>query len=373
MKIPILALLFLQLTAQGVVVTTFLDEDDGSLGGGAGISLREAVEHSSSGEFITFAPALSGQTIRLSLGRLQIFKSLTIDASALPAGLILSADRTGNGKTSDDTYAILLTGGDLLLDSLVLAGANCGESSGCITVRPSASFNLTLDHCTLTGNAGYHASALYCHGYQSRPTDAITIRNSTICTGNTPANIYISPNLTLSGANNILTGNPLLAPLGDYGGPTRTMPPLPGSPAIDAGGPTTLATDQRGFPRLSTPDIGAAEYQGIGDLTRFWKLDFDGDASVYGVEQALGTDPLVADPAHTRNLTAPAINESGHAYLSFGLNAASASGTVWTLKRSLDLTPGSFQEIYRYNGTADTAAPGASFIRTATGITVVDG
>jgi uncharacterized repeat protein (TIGR01451 family) len=29
--------------------------------------------------------------------------------------------------------------------------------------------------------------------------------------------------------------NPLLAPLGNYGGPTQTMPPLPGSPAIDAG------------------------------------------------------------------------------------------------------------------------------------------
>ena len=48
-----------------------------------------------------------------------------------------------------------------------------------------------------------------------------------------------------------------LAPLGDYGGPTQTMPPLPGSPAIDAGGTTTaFDTDQRGYPRLS----GSASY-----------------------------------------------------------------------------------------------------------------
>ena len=34
-------------------------------------------------------------------------------------------------------------------------------------------------------------------------------------------------------ARNVTTGNPLLAPLGYYGGGTNTQPPLPGSPAID--------------------------------------------------------------------------------------------------------------------------------------------
>jgi hypothetical protein len=39
------------------------------------------------------------------------------------------------------------------------------------------------------------------------------------------------------------------------------MPPLPGSPAIDAAPFTTLLTDQRGYPRVlgQAPDIGAAE------------------------------------------------------------------------------------------------------------------
>jgi predicted outer membrane repeat protein len=63
--------------------------------------------------------------------------------------------------------------------------------------------------------------------------------------------------------------DPLLAPLGDYGGPTQTMPPRPGSPAIDAGddsvlaSPYNLTTDQRGagYPRQfgSHVDIGAYE------------------------------------------------------------------------------------------------------------------
>ncbi len=60
-----------------------------------------------------------------------------------------------------------------------------------------------------------------------------------------------------------------LAPLNDYGGPTQTMPPLPGSPALDAGGATSFTTDQRGMPRVLSAgygppvvDIGAVEYNG---------------------------------------------------------------------------------------------------------------
>ena len=448
------ALLISLLAAHGTTVTTTTDEDNGSLGGGTGISLREAVKYSTAGETITFAPGLSGQTIRLTLGQITINQSLTIDGSALPAGLTLSADRTGNGKTSDDTYAILLTGGNLSLDSLTLADANCGESSGCITIRASSTFTLTLDHCTLIRNAGYHASALYCAGYSVKPSDAITIRNSTISrnsvvkgasvvlvfyrnfiaenstfsqnaagaisyrsavsrgtfsisnstitsnltnyrTGglsidndgiNLPGTIHInnticadnnlpyiynaSPGATVFGSNNLTSGAPRLAPLGNYGGPTQTMPPLPGSPAIDAGGTTNLTTDQRGFPRVSIPDIGAAEYQGTADIASFWKLDMDGDGSSYGVEQALGTDNFMADLANARNLTVPVIDASGHAVLSFGITSGAADGTRWIVRRSNDLL--TFSEIYRYDGVTDTAIAGITFLRTASNVTVTD-
>jgi fibronectin-binding autotransporter adhesin len=66
--------------------------------------------------------------------------------------------------------------------------------------------------------------------------------------------------------------DPLLGPLQDNGGPTQTMAPLPGSPAIDAGSNAlavdtsgnALTSDQRGFPRIvnGTVDIGAVEVQG---------------------------------------------------------------------------------------------------------------
>jgi hypothetical protein len=70
-------------------------------------------------------------------------------------------------------------------------------------------------------------------------------------------------------------GNPLLATLGDYGGPTKSMLPLPGGVAICLGSaalvPGGVTTDQRGFARSVTTygtscvDLGAVQsnYQSI--------------------------------------------------------------------------------------------------------------
>ena len=70
-----------------------------------------------------------------------------------------------------------------------------------------------------------------------------------------------------NGVNGNLVGvtDPLLAPLGNYGGPTQTVALLPGSPAINAGtnGPGIPTTDQRGLGRVGAVDIGAFESQGF--------------------------------------------------------------------------------------------------------------
>ena len=68
--------------------------------------------------------------------------------------------------------------------------------------------------------------------------------------------------------------NPMLGTLGNYGGPTQTIPLLSGSPAIDAGNPNgctdgqghLLKTDQRGMLRPDREDqtgcdMGAFERQ----------------------------------------------------------------------------------------------------------------
>ncbi|MGH2676523.1 MAG: choice-of-anchor Q domain-containing protein, partial [Actinomycetota bacterium] len=62
----------------------------------------------------------------------------------------------------------------------------------------------------------------------------------------------------VAAGGDLLDVNPLLGPLADNGGPTQTHALLAGSPAIDAAGPGSPSTDQRGAPR-GTPDIGAYE------------------------------------------------------------------------------------------------------------------
>jgi hypothetical protein len=62
--------------------------------------------------------------------------------------------------------------------------------------------------------------------------------------------------------------DPLLGPLQDNGGPTRTMALLPGSPAIDkrraALIPRGVTTDQRGAPRISCSAVGIGAFESRG-------------------------------------------------------------------------------------------------------------
>jgi hypothetical protein len=61
--------------------------------------------------------------------------------------------------------------------------------------------------------------------------------------------------------------NPILGPLQNKGGQTKTMALLSGSPAIDAGNPSgctnnagvLLKTDQRGKPRPDTEDVSGCD------------------------------------------------------------------------------------------------------------------
>jgi hypothetical protein len=163
---------------------------------------------------------------------------------------------------------------------------------------------LTLTNCTLSGNVGGDGSQTIPYPPVSGtiPGDSGGIANSgtatlnnTIVAGNRATTMPdVSGGGTLSaafcligdgtgsglgGGNGNLIGtsanplNALLAPLGSYGGPTPTLPLLPGSPALDAGSNALaldasgqpLAADQRGSPRTinNTVDIGAVESQGF--------------------------------------------------------------------------------------------------------------
>jgi len=81
--------------ATTLVLNTLADADNGDSlpGKGAGTSLPEAINYAASGNTINFVNTLSGGTIILALGQLDVANSLTIDASSLGAGITVGGDQ----------------------------------------------------------------------------------------------------------------------------------------------------------------------------------------------------------------------------------------------------------------------------------------
>jgi hypothetical protein len=97
------------------------------------------------------------------------------------------------------------------------------------------------------------------------------------------------------------TGDPMLAPLGNYGGPNHTRSPLDGSPVVDASS-SGLATDQRGVarPQGASFDIGAVE--------AVWPVDVFGyarSAAPFAFEDISGSGTRVLANADDENFSAP--------------------------------------------------------------------
>jgi parallel beta-helix repeat protein len=144
-------------------------------------------------------------------------------------------------------------GGSTMLINCTVSGNSTTNGGGGMYARSGSA---TLINCTVSGN-----SAATGGGVEVYSGASVTLVN-TIVAGQTSGG-DVAGSYT-DGGGNLIGGSPLLAPLGDYGGPTLTMPPLPGSNAIGGGttGTGVPATDQRGFARGASIDIGAFQTQG---------------------------------------------------------------------------------------------------------------
>jgi fibronectin-binding autotransporter adhesin len=172
--------------------------------------------------------------------------------------------------------AIFTSGGSLDVTNCTIASNTAGISGGGIDAQGSA----TIISSTFTGNAassGGGAIDNYSGVYTVTLEDSLLagdfapfgpeFSNSVVSLGhNLVASIngstgWVSSDLTGTTANPLVAG---LGTLGQYGGPTQTVPLLPGSPAIGAGtsGAGIPAADQRGLPRTGSVDIGAFQSQG---------------------------------------------------------------------------------------------------------------
>jgi len=260
-----------------------------TLDAGAG-SLRNAIDTAAADTSIVFATGLSGLQITLTTGQLLVDSQLNIDASSLADGITVSANNSsrvfevatgtlaafnsltitqgsvaaGAGLLNQGTLtinnstftangggAISNLNGTLTLNNSTLSG-NTTPSNGAGVLNNNSV--MALNHTTVSGNtAGLAGGGIY------RSSGSITLNNS-IVAGNTASN---DPNISgiFSGANNLTSGDPLLFPLADYGGATRTLQPRGDSPAIDAAGASSIVIDQRGVNRPvgAAKDIGAVE------------------------------------------------------------------------------------------------------------------
>ncbi len=176
---------------------------------------------------------------------------------------------SSNSATSGGGMASYLSDDPLLLTNVTFNANSASNGGG---IWNSWVYDFSLKNGTFSGNSADYGGGIYSgYSYQG-------IQN-TIFWENTAAvsgpQIYLSY-YTVSvydsvvqggcpegtGCSNIITGDPLLGPLGDYGGFTQTIPLLTGSSAIDAGNNATCATtDQRGVtrPQGAYCDIGAYE------------------------------------------------------------------------------------------------------------------
>jgi predicted outer membrane repeat protein len=156
-----------------------------------------------------------------------------------------TAGLLGGGVYSAGTGSQSITNSTIAANSAVLFGGGVFHTS-----------SLTLVHATITeNNAGNKGGGVY-NDFVSE----LTLRSSIVAGNTAPEGVNFFGPITVS-PSNLTSGDPKLAPLGDYGGRTFTMPPQPDSPALDQADNEGLASDQRGFPRGlgAGSDIGSAE------------------------------------------------------------------------------------------------------------------
>jgi len=174
---------------------------------------------------------------------------------------LIDSTVSGNNASINGDGGGISNYGTLTLTNSTVSGNSAPDGGGIFN-----DFNgiLTLTNSTVSANSSSNSG--YGGGIFNFGT--LTLANSIVAgnsaTSGTGADIYSNGgtynnnggNLASTGSGGTSTIDPMLAPLANYGGPTQTVIPLPGSPAICAGLkaniPAGLITDQRGDPNINT-------------------------------------------------------------------------------------------------------------------------
>ncbi len=240
-----------------------------------GIHDGGAIADSSSGQLLIESSTLSGNT-GYNGGAIYTSAPTTIVNSTL------TGNHAGTLSSNGDAGAIDAPGKFVLkLVNDTIAGNECFNGGGCGGVWGT----VTAADTIIAGNTANTGTITNCVG-----TFTVTgpdIEDGTEC------------GFTTGGSKQ---ANPKLGPLADNGGPTDTMLPAAGSPAIDSGTNATCAThDQRGGARPAPGggpcDIGAIEVNSLADVAITGTVSPTSVLSGGGVVYTLEVTDLGPDPA----------------------------------------------------------------------------
>jgi hypothetical protein len=215
---------------------------------------------------------------------------------------------SGGGLLNTGRYASGL-GGQIDIENSTFSGNSTPFSGGGIfNDGEQGNAYLKIENSTFSGNSAvYYGGAIFNDAlYGGRAS--LVIGNTILTAGVSDGTIVnlsdlsytnarvtsLGYNLSTDGSEGLLTGpgdllytDPLLGPLANNGGPTRTHARSPYSPAIDAGNPAFTPPpdfDQRGsgFPRIADGriDIGAFEYGSMPPVLRPLNLVIIGSGAV---------------------------------------------------------------------------------------------
>jgi hypothetical protein len=226
---------------------------------------------------------ITGNTAAYGGGILQTAGTLTMIGSTVSGN---SATQAGGG--------IDVKGGSLIIqDSTIANNTSTGPGAGGIHVEAGSS--ITLTSTTVTGNTAASAG-----GGLSVAASTTTIGNSIVAGNSAPGSADLQGTFADYGGNLIAGAgvsagtSPQLSPLGNYGGNTQSMVPLPGSPALcagTAGNDANIPLDQRGY--LRTAVYGSNTCYDAGSVQSRYALAFVQQPTAIVAGQAITPSPTV--------------------------------------------------------------------------------
>jgi hypothetical protein len=306
---------------------------------------------------------LTGGSAGLEGGGIYNFGNLTLTQSTL----------SGNSATFDGGG--ISNFGTVTLTQSTISGNSAGTGGGIYNFG-----NLTLAQSTLSGNSAINGGGIFNLGTVTLTQSTLSGNSATMGGGifNEFGTVTLTQSIVagnptggninggfINNGNNLTSGDPKLAPFGDYGGHTQTMPPLPGSPAIDAGGSTALTTDQRGAPRTvgSASDIGAVEAFPFSTAPGFTDIDTDGiddrlEQGIFGnLTTATATSDNDGDGSSDKDEISSMTNarDSGDSFRMISI--VPAPDFLTSGERTVTFT--TFPGVSYYLEASDTLAPGS--------------